>query len=123
MAIIMHSDKGRTLVEYRCPYFSRLLITVAMMQIGLVASGFAFSDSVQEEAAHDGEWVIDFTQSEFPLPYRAVNDNVMGGISSGSFILISGVGGMFSGRLSLENNGGFSSVRFIVPECIGGVIS
>ena len=40
----------------------------------------------------------------------AVNDGVMGGVSSGG-IKTDGKGVIFTGALSLDNNGGFSSVR------------
>jgi NADH dehydrogenase [ubiquinone] 1 alpha subcomplex assembly factor 1 len=42
--------------------------------------------------------------------WRAVNDNVMGGVSTGK---VSSTGGSltFTGVLSLENNGGFASIR------------
>jgi hypothetical protein len=45
-----------------------------------------------------------------PDPWQVVNDGVMGGISSGEIIEIS-EGLRFQGFLSLENNGGFVSVR------------
>jgi monofunctional biosynthetic peptidoglycan transglycosylase len=51
---------------------------------------------------------LDMSQSQ---SWYAVNDNVMGGISRG-FLKLSPDGiGIFSGQLSLANNGGFSSVR------------
>ncbi len=40
----------------------------------------------------------------------SVNDDVMGGISRGGYTAEDGIG-VFSGELSLENNGGFSSIR------------
>lgn len=40
-----------------------------------------------------------------------VDDVVMGGKSSGHFKIDEGKG-MFYGEISLENNGGFSSVRY-----------
>ncbi len=40
----------------------------------------------------------------------AVNDGVMGGVSSGSMVVNSGVA-TFAGRVRTENNGGFASVR------------
>ena len=46
-------------------------------------------------------------------PWRAINDNVMGGISSGEMVEID-EGLRFQGQLSLENNGGFASVRRLV---------
>lgn len=41
-----------------------------------------------------------------------VDDVVMGGRSTGSFSLTPEGHGLFKGRISLENNGGFSSVRY-----------
>lgn len=43
-------------------------------------------------------------------PWRSINDGVMGGVSSGHIIAF-GAGLRFEGELSLENNGGFASVR------------
>jgi monofunctional biosynthetic peptidoglycan transglycosylase len=46
-------------------------------------------------------------------PWRSINDGVMGGLSAGS-MQQTDVGLKFTGNLSLENNGGFSSVRRLV---------
>jgi hypothetical protein len=48
-------------------------------------------------------------------PWRSVNDGVMGGLSAGGMVQ-SDEGLKFTGRLSLENNGGFSSVRRLVEQ-------
>ena len=48
-------------------------------------------------------------------PWRSVNDGVMGGLSAGGMEQ-SDEGLKFVGRLSLENNGGFSSVRRLVVQ-------
>jgi NADH dehydrogenase [ubiquinone] 1 alpha subcomplex assembly factor 1 len=56
--------------------------------------------------------VAEFTDEESTLlGWRIVNDGVMGGLSQGRYEL--GKDGIlrFSGTLSLENNGGFSSLR------------
>jgi len=50
-----------------------------------------------------------------PDPWRAINDGVMGGVSSGRMVQ-SGENLRFEGALSLENNGGFASVRRLVDE-------
>jgi hypothetical protein len=42
--------------------------------------------------------------------WQSVNDEVMGGGSTSSFRIKNGVA-VFSGKISLENNGGFASVR------------
>lgn len=54
--------------------------------------------------------VIDFATGT--PTWRSIDDVVMGGISSSRMAVEEGVG-VFSGVLSLENNGGFASVRTI----------
>ena len=48
--------------------------------------------------------------------WRIVNDTVMGGRSLSSFELSPEGHGVFAGQVSLENNGGFSSVRYRFEE-------
>lgn len=48
-------------------------------------------------------------------PWQAINDGVMGGISSGRMVQAED-GLRFEGELSLENNGGFASVRRPVDQ-------
>lgn len=43
--------------------------------------------------------------------WYVVNDGVMGGLSIGNFVKISSGNAVFSGEVSLENNGGFTSIR------------
>lgn len=43
-----------------------------------------------------------------------VNDGVMGGVSTGRLRVLDDGTSVFSGRLSLENNGGFASVRCVL---------
>ena len=50
--------------------------------------------------------------------WSAVNDNVMGGLSEGGLEIRDGVL-RFSGDLSLENNGGFSSIRHAIDLDLG----
>lgn len=45
-----------------------------------------------------------------PELWRAINDGVMGGVSLGDIVAMD-KGLRFQGKLSLENNGGFASVR------------
>jgi len=56
--------------------------------------------------------LITFDDSPEEPHWVAVNDGVMGGRSSGTPNLAAGTL-IFSGMLSLENNGGFSSVRSV----------
>ncbi len=43
--------------------------------------------------------------------WHIVNDDVMGGVSTSRFQVLANGGAVFSGVVSLENNGGFASVR------------
>lgn len=64
-----------------------------------------------------GEAVLfDFAQSTNSM-WQVVNDDVMGGLSISRFELTRGVA-LFRGVVSLENNGGFASVR-TVPTRFG----
>ncbi|MBS9402254.1 CIA30 family protein [Halomonas sp. TRM85114] len=54
--------------------------------------------------------LIDFLHADEAPRWRAINDDVMGGVSRGNMRGEGGVG-VFSGELSLEHGGGFASVR------------
>jgi len=55
--------------------------------------------------------LLDFVGPDAAQKWQAVNDGVMGGVSEGRFRITADKTMEFSGRLSLENNGGFASVR------------
>ncbi len=55
--------------------------------------------------------IHDFTDADSVRDWRVVDDVVMGGRSNGAFTLSDDGHGLFSGKVSLENYGGFSSVR------------
>ena len=55
--------------------------------------------------------LFDFTGTEAAQQWQAVNDGVMGGVSDGRFRITPKNTLEFYGTLSLENNGGFTSVR------------
>ena len=52
-----------------------------------------------------------FDNAEAAKPWQTVNDGVMGGRSDGRFKINEDKKMEFFGTLSLENNGGFASVR------------
>lgn len=56
--------------------------------------------------------IFDFNQTANIKDWMIVDDVVMGGRSSGNFTLSPEGYGVFEGSVSLENNGGFSSVRY-----------
>ena len=55
--------------------------------------------------------LVDFNEQSAIDNWYIVDDVVMGGRSAGSFSLSPEGHGIFTGEVSLENNGGFSSVR------------
>lgn len=75
----------------------------------LALAGLALPGDVaaQEEP---NTMVVDFQSSEGP-EWFIVNDGVMGGRSQSSFRPMPEGGGRFAGYVSLENNGGFASMR------------
>ena len=60
----------------------------------------------------NGDIIFDFTPSANIQNWRIVDDVVMGGRSNGEFGISEEGHGLFSGDVSMENNGGFSSVRY-----------
>ena len=55
--------------------------------------------------------LFDFTGADAAKEWQNVNDGVMGGVSEGNFKITDNKTLEFFGTLSLENNGGFASVR------------
>jgi NADH dehydrogenase [ubiquinone] 1 alpha subcomplex assembly factor 1 len=56
--------------------------------------------------------VYDFNSQSDLRDWRIIDDVVMGGRSNGNYTLNKEGHGIFSGEVSTENNGGFSSVRY-----------
>lgn len=56
--------------------------------------------------------IFDFSKKSDTTNWKIVDDVVMGGRSSGTFHINKEGNGVFKGRVSLENNGGFSSLRY-----------
>ena len=55
--------------------------------------------------------IYDFNDQSSSRDWRVVNDGVMGGLSASQFEINEVGNGLFHGHVSLENNGGFASVR------------
>ena len=56
--------------------------------------------------------LTEFTNDSNARDWKVVNDGVMGGLSSGNFEISPAGHGLYYGKVSLENNGGFSLVRY-----------
>jgi monofunctional biosynthetic peptidoglycan transglycosylase len=60
--------------------------------------------------------IFNFDDNKQADQWNAVNDNVMGGISEGGATISDDSCLIFSGSVSLENNGGFSSIRTLPQD-------
>ena len=56
--------------------------------------------------------IFDFTKEADLKNWNVVNDTVMGGESSGKMGKDAQGNGLFEGHVSLDNNGGFTSIRY-----------
>jgi len=74
----------------------------------LVLAGMLLVQAVTERARVP---LVDFVGPDAAAGWQAVNDGVMGGVSDGRFTITDEKTLEFFGTLSLENNGGFASVR------------
>ena len=82
--------------------------SVAMLAILTLLLG---SPSIGIAAEPLSKPLIDFGDASASRQWLSVNDGVMGGISRGSFRITDDKTLEFSGNLSLENRGGFASIR------------
>ena len=60
--------------------------------------------------------IYDFSKVDDLDGWYVVDDGVMGGRSKGKLKLENGGTGLFSGKISLENYGGFSSIRYYIGK-------
>lgn len=60
--------------------------------------------------------IVDFSKKYDISSWRVVDDVVMGGVSQGNFKIDKNGNGLYFGEISLENNGGFSSLRYGFEE-------
>lgn len=58
------------------------------------------------------QMVFNFSKEVDARAWQVVDDGVMGGLSAGHFEVNNEGHGVFKGTVSLENNGGFSSIRY-----------
>jgi hypothetical protein len=83
--------------------------------MNLIASlAFIFAltcSSSRTETPSSGKVLFDFSDPAAMRGWQIEDDGVMGGVSRGAFTRSPDGYAIFSGKVSLENNGGFSSVQ------------
>lgn len=60
--------------------------------------------------------IFEFSKQSNISSWRVVDDVVMGGVSSGNFEINEEGNGLYTGEISLDNNGGFSSLRYLFDK-------
>lgn len=84
----------------------------AVTILSMLFSSIQISSSKTKPGAWRGQSITEFNPEENAvLEWRIVNDGVVGGLSKGKVELTDAGTMRFFGELSLENNGGFSTVR------------
>jgi len=86
----------------RCPSLTRIALLIATLT--------ACSARRDTAMNNDSKTIID-VKSPDSVQWFVINDGVMGGLSEGTIETTADGTAVFQGVLSLENNGGFSSVR------------
>ena len=77
--------------------------------------------SSEDDSLQSGEIVIENFDLIQPLDWQIVNDNVMGGVSKSSMYFRDDETATFYGDVSLQNNGGFASIRAYYGSSLEGV--
>ena len=86
---------------------------IAALVIIIACNGPSPTEALAQMEKHDS--LIDF-QNGLAQDWFVINDGVMGGVSRSSIVPTDRGTGLFSGELSLENNGGFASIRAVVHQ-------
>ena len=82
-------------------HFARLMPALALTSLAITMKADTASTKT----------LFDFQTATHSSAWEVVNDDVMGGVSSSEFQVVTNGGAVFSGTVRLENNGGFASVR------------
>ena len=77
----------------------------------LIALLFAMPCEMDDTMPDDTRILYDFSDPQASDDWLNIDDGVMGGVSVGNWQISADETAIFSGTVSLENNGGFSSVR------------
>ena len=88
----------------------KLMILATLMSMSFFAYGEMDTDMNNEKMQARNGINLMFNETSEAKKWRTVNDGVMGGVSVGGMQQEKGFG-VFSGVISLDNNGGFSSIN------------
>jgi NADH dehydrogenase [ubiquinone] 1 alpha subcomplex assembly factor 1 len=86
-------------------------VLVAAVAFGITNASPATADQTTTDQITTDQTLVDLKTPDVNQQWQVVNDGVMGGVSKGQFRLAEDGTLVFSGTLSLKNNGGFASIR------------
>jgi hypothetical protein len=92
----------------------RLVLSLLMFFSVYANSNHGNGYIIENDSLNKKAYMIDFSKQEKGL-WRVTDDGVMGGLSNGNMIFEQDHG-IFNGNISLDNNGGFSSVFRVVEN-------
>jgi len=95
---------------------SLLLLVSVLLIVTLHAGDEAIGDNQMSQKNDSTRVLFDFVHETEAESWLVVTDSVMGGVSRGTVIWSKDSCLVFSGTLSLENNGGFSSIRTLPKD-------
>jgi NADH dehydrogenase [ubiquinone] 1 alpha subcomplex assembly factor 1 len=102
--------KGREMSQGKRLLRLTALTTAAALWAFWAPGVLGGADGGDEVATENTKVIVDFSDPAEISRWRSVNDEVMGGVSSGGIKAVDPTA-VFEGTISLENNGGFASVR------------
>lgn len=95
---------------------------VALCVLALSTPGAGAEDMAPEQSQHrekaamsESDHLVSFDDKDTGEWY-VINDGVMGGLSRSAIRVTENGTGVFAGDLSLENNGGFASIRYLLDK-------
>lgn len=77
----------------------------------IILLGLRSLTSIMKAGMKTNRTIFDFRAATHLPAWEVVNDGVMGGFSTSQFEVLTNNCGVFSGKVSLDNKGGFASVR------------
>jgi hypothetical protein len=113
--IVIHSE-GKPM---KCSYGKTVVKVILIFSISIF-----FFGANKIKITGKQRILLDFEKPDSSNSWFVINDGVMGGVSASSFQVTKTGTAVFSGVLSLENNGGFASAnmkpsQFDVGDCDG----
>jgi len=88
-----------------------MILTFFLSGVGLIDIELTSPDTLFVEQDMNEKTVLNFDTIQEAEQWTSVNDDVMGGVSQSQMHFTEHGTAIFAGTLSLENNGGFASVR------------